>query len=222
MALPTIFKASSYNSPAVYNNGGGGGGGGDLPEEYTKSVCVTASGNVNLNFTGLDLDINDTYKIKCSTKYTNQSHTVPFCAFINSNKQLYPYFNFDGTTFIMPGYCYRSGSPVQGNWANYSEECIINITAKKRYCNFIIKSYNKTIDRGSNDNDETINNFILFGGGTTPAQKWNGSIYELKVFDMNDENRVKANFIPAYDSNNVLGFYETISGQFVGNANLYE
>ena len=28
MALPTIFKASSYNSPTVYNNGGGGGGGG--------------------------------------------------------------------------------------------------------------------------------------------------------------------------------------------------
>lgn len=61
MAIPTIFKASSYNGPTVYNNGGGD----DIQEEEINGIkykVINANGKIwlaeNLKYTDSNLVLN--------------------------------------------------------------------------------------------------------------------------------------------------------------------
>lgn len=221
---PTIYKPSIYKGAGIYKVGAeGGGGGGDLPEGYKRAIGCTSRGNIYLKFTGLDIDINDIYKIKFRISLNAPSATSMcfFGAKTSSNKEINTYGAYYSGSEILAGYTYYGNSQVTGTFIQYPTEYIIEATAKKRLCTYKSVNYNNTINRGGDYPDEKISELNIFSSANN-GNLFVGEIDEFIIYDKDDVNKVNAEFIPAFDDNNILGFYEKISGQFKGNANLIE
>lgn len=222
---PMIYKPSIYKGAGIYKTGagGGGGGGGDLPEGYTPANYVRSNGSVGLEFTGLSVNYNDKYVIELELK-TVQTGSLGFVASAGSLR-LYPDINPTDNLSFIPRYSYNGNLTASVNWLNYSSGGLIKITCNKRYCiiDHDLSNYHKTINRNTTAADSAITSLKLFawsaGGYNYP---FDGTIYSFKIYDKDDPTKLNADFVPCRDSNNVLGFYEKISGQFEGSANLVE
>ena len=221
---PTIYKPSIYKGAGIYKAGaeGGGGGGSDLPEGYKRALGCKSRGSIYLEFTGLNVDINDTYKIKFRIALNAPSaSTMAFFGASASNKQMNLFGAYYSGSGNQLGYTYYGNSQITGVMMQYPTEYIIEATAKKRFCTYKSFNYNHTINRGGDYEDEKITKLNIFSNEHNESL-FIGEILEFIIYDKDDANKVNAEFIPAYDENNILGFYEKISGQFKGNANLIE
>lgn len=222
---PTIYKPSIYKGAGIYKAGaeGGGGGGGDLPEGYISAIYARSNGSVTLDFTGLNVNYNDKFIIELDLK-TVQQGSLGFRA-SNNSLSLYPDIGVIDNLFFIPRYSYNGGLTASVNWLNYSNGGLIKITCNKRYCviDCDASNYHRTIDRNTTAIDSIIDTIKLFawssGGYNYP---FDGTIYSLKVYDKDNPDKLNADFVPCRNENNVLGFYEKISGQFKGSANLVE
>lgn len=224
MGEPTIYKPSIYNGAGIYKNGAaGGGGGGDLPAGYTRANYARSSGSVSLDFTDLNVNYNDKYVIELDL-IKLQFGSLGFYVY-GGGMALNPNIGSVDNSFFIPRYSYKGGTTSSVHWLDYSRGGLIKVTCNKKYC-FIDcdqANYHKTIDRGSNANDSIIDNLTLFSFVSSGiSYPLNGTIYSLKIFDKDNSDKLNADFIPCRDENNILGFYEKISGQFQGSANLVE
>lgn len=213
---PTIYKGDN-----IYNNGSGGGG--ILPEGYKNAIRIFSNGNVSLKFEDLNLDINDTYIYYLSLSLTSTPNTGSGF-FVNSSVgNLFPGTPYYSGSGIMPSYYYYNNAQTIGNFINYSGEYTIKITMKKRLCNFncVFSNYNNNINRNGDYNNTKIS-YIEFCNTPGNGKNFYGSIYKVIVKNKDDENEIKAEFIPAYNENNILGLFEIKSQQFKGNSNLIE
>lgn len=219
---PTIYKPSIYKGAGIYKAGDEGGGGGDLPEGYKRALSCKSRGGIYLEYNDLDVDINDTYKIKfrISLNAPNAT-TMVFFGARTSNKEINTYGSYYSGSGILAGYTYYGNSQITGTFIQYPTEYIIEATAKKRLCTYKSFNYNNTINRGGDYENEKITKLNIFSN-TNNDNLFVGEIDEFIIYDKDDANKVNAEFIPAFDENNILGFYEKISGQFKGNANLIE
>jgi hypothetical protein len=221
---PTIYKPSIYKGAGIYKIGAeGGGGGGDLPEGYTPAIYARANGSVSLEFTGLNVNYNDKFVIELDLKIVQQG-SLGFKA-SNNSARLYPDIGVVSDSSFIPRYSYSTNITSSTNWLDYSNGGLIKITCNKRYCTIDceVSNYHKTIDRNTTAADSIIDTIQLFawssGGYNYP---FNGTIYSMKVYDKDNPDKLNADFVPCSNENNVLGFYEKISGQFQGSANIIE
>lgn len=223
---PTIYKPSIYKGAGIYKAGAEGGGGGDLPEGYTPAIYAKTNGAaVSLNFTGLQANINDKFVLKVALKLTEQYRSFGYVAYASGSKHANPYVssvNLSGS--FMPGYNYNVGSTITNQWATYNNNNLIKVTSSKKNCKFDLSGYHKEVTVPGALYDDTILDGITLFKYTRSGIDYNfdGIIYSLKVYDKDNPDKINADFVPCYDENNVLGFYEKISGQFQGSANLVE
>lgn len=217
-------KPTVYNAPTIYKLGGsGGGGGGDLPEGYTRANYARSNGSVGLGFTDLSVNYNDKFVIEIDLQ-TVQQGSLGFVAYAGS-LNLYPDIGIIDNLFFMPRYSYNGNTTSGTNWLDYSSGGLIKITCNKRYCiiDHDLSNYHKTINRNTTASDAAITSLKLFawnaGGYNYPFA---GTIYSFKIYDKDNPDKLNADFVPCRDENNVLGFYEKVSGQFRGDANLFE
>jgi hypothetical protein len=217
--VPTVYKGES-----IYKTGaGGGGGGGDLPAGYTRANYARSAGSVSLVFTDLNVNYNDKYVIEIDLQVVQMGSLGLFAR--TNAMNLYADTGSISDLLFLPRYSYNNGTLQSANWLDYSRGGLIKVTYNKRYCviDYDQGNYHKTINRNSSAPDDIIDELKLFsfniGANVYP---FNGSIYSFKIFDKDDANKLNADFVPCYDSNNVLGFYEKISGQFQGDVNLIE
>lgn len=221
---PTIYKPGIYKGAGIYKIGAEGGGGGDLPEGYTQAIYGRTNGSVSLEFTDLNVNYNDKFVIELDLKTLQNIGSLGFYATAGS-MYIYPDSgSISGSSFI-PRYSYNGITTSSTNWLDYSNGGLIRITCNKRYCTIDndLSNYHKTIDRNTTATDVIIDKLGLFswssGGKPHP---FDGTIYSLKVYDKDNPDKLNADFVPCSNENNVLGFYEKISGQFQGSANLVE
>lgn len=207
-----------YNGGTIYNIGAGGGGG-DLPEGYTPALYAKANGNVSLTFTGLNLNLNDRYFLKCCVDLVeNNNGSNAFCIYAGSWK-LYPYLAVYSDLSVVPSCYYGNNASITGDTFSYNNSYLIKISSHKRYCYFDVDAinYHKRADRGTDFPDTPASTLQLFNYQGRIAK---GIVYSLKVYDKDNPDKLNADFVPCRNENNVLGFYEKISGQFQGDANL--
>lgn len=225
---PTIYKPSIYKGAGIYKTGaeGGGGGGGDLPEGYTPAIYAKTNGAaVSLTFTGLQANINDKFVLEVALKLTDQYRSFGFVAYASGGKYAYPYVSVvDLSGFFMPGYNYNTGSTITNQWATYNNNDLITVTSSKKNCKFDLNGYHKEVNVPGALYDDTILQKITLFKYTLDGVDYDfaGTIYSLKVYDKDNPDKLNADFVPCSNENNVLGFYEKISGQFQGSANLVE
>lgn len=226
---PKIYKPSIYKGAGIYKagaEGGGGGGGGDLPEGYTPAIYARTNGAaVSLTFTGLQANINDKFVLEVALKLTEQYRSFGFVAYASGSKFAYPYVpSIDLSGSFMPGYHYNTGSTAASQWATYNNNSLIKVTSSKKKCKFDLNGYHEEVNVLGALYDDTILDGITLFKYRLSGQDYNfdGIIYSLKVYDKDNPDKLNADFVPCYDGNNVLGFYEKISGQFQGSANLVE
>lgn len=224
---PTIYKPSIYKGAGIYKTGAeGGGGGGDLPEGFTPALYAKTNGvAVSLNFTGLQANINDKFVLEVALKLTEQYRSFGFYAYAPGGKHLQPYVSsVDLSGFFIPGYNYNTGDSTTGQWATYNNSNLIKVTSSKKNCKFNLIGYNREVNvSGSLYDDVILDGITLFRYHISGFDyNFEGTIYSLKVYDKDNPNKLNADFVPCRDENNILGFYEKISGQFKGDANLIE
>ena len=224
---PTIYKPSIYKSAGIYKTvDGGGGGGGDLPEGYTPALYAKTKGvAVSLGFTGLQANINDKFVLEAALKLTEQYRSFGFYAYAAGDKRLQPYVSsVDISGSFIPGYHYNTGSSTTGQRASYTNNNLIKVTASKKNCKFNLIGYNREVNvPGALCDDTILDGITLFKYKVSGINyDFEGTIYSLKVYDKDDPNKLNADFVPCRDENNVLGFYEKVSGQFQGSADLVE
>jgi len=220
---PTIYKPSIYKGAGIYKTGAEGGGG-DLPEGYTPAIYGRTNGSVSLEFTDLNVNYNDKFVIELDLKTLQSVGSLGFYAIAGSKYIYTDTGSISGSSFT-PRYSYNGNTTSSANWLNYSNGGLIRITCNKRYCTIDndLSNYHKTIDRNTTATDVIIDKLGLFSwsrNGTT--HPFEGTIYSLKVYDKDNPDKLNADFVPCSNENNVLGFYEKISGQFQGSANLVE
>ena len=220
----TIYKPSIYKGEGIYKTGaGGGGGGGDLPEGYTRANYARSNGSATLLFTDLNVNYNDKFVIEIDLQ-TVQQGSLGF--FVKAGSLvLYPDVGTTSDLSFLPRYSYNGNITSGTNWLNYSSGGLIKITCNKRYCiiDNDLSNYHKTINRNTTAADSIIDMLVLFSWTNAGISKpFNVTIYSFKIYDKDNANKLNADFVPCRDENNVLGFYEKVSGQFKGNANLFE
>ena len=122
---------------------------------------------------------------------------------------------------VVPSCYYGNNASITGDSFSYTNSYLIKISSHKRYCYFDVDAinYHKRADRGTDFPDTPASTLQLFNYQGKTAKC---IIYSLKVYDKDDAYKLNAYFIPCYNENNVLGYYEKISGQFQGSANLVE
>ena len=172
-----------------------------LPLGYTQLEYIESTGTQYID-TGIVYA-----RFVHDIQFTNQASTISLMG-KNANQGMYwGQRRFGGTGYEGPG-GYINVDPTARHIVEYGA-----FAEQRTY----LKADGTTIT--GNNIANTLTYFLLgirAASGSSTGYYCEAKLYDVKAYDVNDA--LIAHFIPAKDSNNIVGLYDTVSGQFFTNS----